>query len=148
MPARTKEQPKTEKPMAKSVPAANSPPIMAEHEHPQYEHGHEHGHELVAHSHHHEHDAVPKHGHDPHEHDVKKHEHGDIRGELRGAVRGLLKVIEVGSVGSEQRKGIHAVRVIIGDAHGLNCAHENTVYEEGDRLICQDCRLDMTEAGR
>ena len=114
-------------------------PEVQPHKHSEYEHSHEHSHELVSH----EHSAVPQHGHDPHDHTVPKHEHSDLRAELRGAVRALLRVIKVGSVNAEQRKAIHAVRVIIGDAHGNVCAHENVAYEEGDVLICQDCRARM-----
>lgn len=93
----------------------------------------------------HEHSAVPSHEHDPHDHPVPRHEHGDLLGHLRGAVRALLNVIETGSVNSEQRKAIHAVRVIVGDAHGTVCAHENVAYEQGDVLICQDCRTVLSE---
>ena len=65
-----------------------------------------------------EHSAVPPHEHDPHDHPLRGHTHGDLQGHLKGSVRGLLAVLELGSVNTEQRKAIHDVRVIIGDAHG------------------------------
>ena len=79
-----------------------------------------------------------------HLHPLAPHDHRDLRGHFRGVVRALLEVIEVGSKNSEQVKAIHAVRVIIGDAHGSDCTHENVAYEAGDCLICQDCRKDVT----
>ena len=130
--------------MAQSLAEKPAPAIPEPtHAHPEYEHSHVHDHEEIVH----EHIAAPKHEHDPHDHVWPKHEHGDLRGDLRGAVRALLRAIEAGSINTEQKKAIYAVRVIIGDAHGPNCAHENVAYEDGDRLICQDCRTDMTEAG-
>ena len=130
-------------PLRKNPVPMESPRVgVPEHVHPYapLEHTHDHNHE-------HQHSAVPKHHHDPHDHAVPRHDHGDLRGNLRGAVRALLIVLENGTVNSEQRGAIHAVRVIIGDAHGSGCGHENTAYEGGDRLICQDCRRDLTEAG-
>ena len=128
------------------------------HSHPEYQHdGHEHSHALISH----EHDAVPMHGHMLQEHDhshehplaaLAKHEHGDLRGELRGVVRTLLRVIELGQVNSEQRRVIHAARVIIGAARGSGCAHgkdpdglyRNATYIQGDRLVCDLCGADIT----
>ena len=65
-------------------------------------------------------------------------------GQMKDAIRALLAVLEAGSLNSEQRVAIHHVRVVIGDAEGSGCPHELTVYEEGDRLICQACREDLT----
>ena len=112
---------------------------MPKHNHPEYEHGHEHGHDEFDH----EHSTVPKHDHDD-RHPMLKHDHGDLRGLSRGLVRAVLTVIEWGPVNSEQLKAIHAVRVILGDAYGSACPHENVAYEEGDVLICQDCRAIVT----
>ena len=93
-------------------------------------------------------DGMHNHGHPLLEHD-HKHDHRDLRGHFRGVVRALLEVIEVGSKNSEQVKAIHAVRVIIGDAHGSDCTHENVAYEAGDILVCQDCRTKVeTHADR
>ena len=79
------------------------------------------------------------------------HEHPQIQrnvlGQVRGALRGVLAVFESAPLNREQRQAVHALRVILGDAHGSGCAHENAVYEKDDRLICQDCREDITEAG-
>ena len=89
-----------------------------------------------------------------HEHEQRPplgHEHPQIQRNLLGQVRGLIRatiaVFETGSLNTEQVKAIHALRVVLGDAYGLGCPHENTAYEQGDRLICQDCREDITEAG-
>ena len=125
-----------------------------EHEHPLEEHGHPHEHPEIA-----ElaagvtrmHLALVDEVHllSKHEHEKPpKHEHHDLRGHFRGVVRALLAVMESGSLNSEQVKALHAVRVIIGDVHGSNCQHENSVYEENDVLICQDCRAVIkAEAG-
>ena len=86
---------------------------------------------------------MPKHGHDD-RHALLKHPHEDLQGHLKGAIRALLTVFEAGSVNSEQRKALHAARVVIGDAHGNVCAHENMAFEAGDILICQDCRAVVT----
>ena len=76
------------------------------------------------------------------------HEHPQIQrnvlGQVRGALRGVLAVFEKGTLNTEQRKAIHALRVVLGDAYGPGCTHENAVYEQNDRLICQDCRKDIT----
>src|SRR3990167_14069 len=134
-------------------PGSGAVPKVTEHDHP---HGHPaHQHVLPDHAHSHEHDLfhiheeVPEHEHAlcplmPHAHETAKHEHRDLRGHLRGAVRALLTVIETGNLNYEQVKAIHAVRVIIGDSYGTACQHENAVYEEGDVLICQDCREVVT----
>ena len=123
------------------------------HSHPEYQHdGHEHSHALISH----EHDAVPVHDHGSHVHPVPKHEHGDLRGELRGAVRALLRVFESGSLNSTQRQALHAARVVIGDARGTGCTHgkdpdglyRSATYAAGDRLVCDLCGTDITaEAG-
>ena len=64
--------------------------------------------------------------------------------ELAQAVRAVLLVFEAGSVNTEQRKAIHAVRRLLQDVHGSDCSHENHAYEDvGDQhdvLVCQDCR--------
>jgi len=110
-------------------------------------HEHPHAHELQDHTHPREY----LHEH-PHEHLDEalalKNVQRSLRAESRGAVRALLAVIEVGNVNSEQRKAIHAVRVIIGDSHGVSCPHTNVVYEVGDVLICQDCQEVIVEAGK
>ncbi len=62
------------------------------------------------------------------------------------AVRALLDVFEGGDLNTRQVAAIHAVRVILGDAKGLGCPHENTAFENGpvgDILICQDCREEL-----
>lgn len=124
--------------MTKSTEMLSGPLFaLAQHVHPLEEHAHPlelHDHPLERHDH-------PLPGHD---HSLPKHDHRDLRAELRGAMRALLAVFEVGSLNSAQQRAIHAVRVIIGDAHGSGCPHELTVYEENDRLICQACRVDLT----
>lgn len=86
-----------------------------------------------------------------HSHPLPIHEHPQIQrnvlGQVRGALRGVLAVFETGTINTEQRKAIHALRVTLGDAYGSGCIHENAVYEQNDRLICQDCREDITEVG-
>lgn len=62
---------------------------------------------------------------------------------LAKAVRGLIAVFEAGSVNTEQRQAIERVREILGEPRAP-CRHENVAYEEGDALICQDCREDIT----
>jgi hypothetical protein len=128
--AKGKSTRKATEPAPVKEPLYELPP----HDHPLVEHEHPlppHEHPLVGHSH-----ELPVHAH--------AHEHKDLRGQLRGAVRAVLAVFEAGKINSEQKKAIHAVRVILGDAHGPGCPHENAVYEQGDRLICQDCREDVT----
>ena len=138
--------------MAKVKPQPSKPAVpqyapyrhehpVPQHPHPPTQHDHPHVHEGVA-----SHEHPPKsHTHVPHEHEAApKHDHRDLRGQLRGAVRSLLTVIETGNLNSEQVAAIHAVRVIIGDRYGTACQHENTVYEEGDALVCQDCREVIT----
>ena len=128
---------------------------MPEHNHPLPPHvhdkvaAHEHPYALARHEH-----PVGEHIHPqretlPHVHDmVASHDHKDLLGQFRGTIRSLLAVIEGGNLNTEQNKAIHAVRVVIGDAHGTACEHLNTVYETGDRLICQDCKIEITpEAG-
>ena len=61
------------------------------------------------------------------------------------AGRGVLNVIEAGPVNGAQRRAIDRVRVILGDLQ-LQCSHPNTVYEEGDVLVCQDCRMVLQTA--
>ncbi len=64
----------------------------------------------------------------------------------RDAVRALLDVFEGGDLNTRQVAAIHKVRVILGDAKGLGCPHENTAFENGpvgDILICQDCREEL-----
>ena len=143
--AKTRKHP-VQEPVVPQSPNAG----LVEHIHPAQPYEHEHPHEHEEHSHYHEHPSYKhshEHEHPPHEHAPQKHEHRDLRGHLRGAIRGLLEVIETGSVNSEQRKAIHAVRVIIGDSHGTDCSHENVAYEEDDVLVCQDCRRVIAEAG-
>ena len=60
------------------------------------------------------------------------------------SVRAILDVFEAGTLNSAQKRAVHNVRVSIGDAEGLGCAHENVAYEEGDVLVCQDCREVIT----
>lgn len=90
----------------------------------------------------HVHEAIPhEHPHEHAPHEPQRHEHEAQTGLTKGAVRALIIAFEVGTgLNTEQRKALHAVRVILGDAYGPGCDHENTVYEEGDRLVCQDCR--------
>jgi len=80
---------------------------------------------------------------------VPSHDHRDFRAQLVGAVRALLVAMEAGEINTNQQTAIHTVRVIIGDAHGLGCPHENSVYEANDVLVCQDCReaLPSPDAG-
>ena len=72
------------------------------------------------------------------------HGHADLRGHLIGTVRALLEVMEAGRLNTEQKRAIHTVRVIIGDAYGTDCPHENTAYEQDGRLWCQDCRAEVS----
>ena len=65
-------------------------------------------------------------------------------GILAEAVRGLLAVFEAGTINDLQRKAIQQVRIVMGDFVGSLCAHENHAYEEGDVLVCQDCRAILT----
>lgn len=126
-----------------AAPPPNLPAQAEGHGHPEYEHKHEHSHQLIAH----EHSTVPPHEHGQHDHLLPKHEHRSLQGELRGAVRALLRAIELGAVNAEQRQAIHAVRVVIGDAHGMACTHgkdpdglyRDAVYDESDRLVCSVC---------
>ncbi len=95
------------------------------------------------------HEQLINHGHE--QRPPLAHEHPQIQrnilGQLRGALRGVLAVFETAPLNREQRQAIHALRVILGDAYGSGCIHENTVYEQDDRLICQDCREEVsTEA--
>lgn len=64
---------------------------------------------------------------------------------LAEALRALLKVIEAGHVNSEQKRLIPYVHVALGDLERVECPHLNTVYEEGDALICQDCRHHLNQ---
>lgn len=134
--------------MAEKSRKPTNAPAIPDHRHDEVaEHGHpvpDHDHGRQEHEHPHDH-PVPDHQHD-HEHGPARHEHRDLHGHLRGSVRALLAVLEASSLNTEQQRLMHQVRVIIGDAHGRGCPHENTVYEEGDRLICQDCREDVTPA--
>lgn len=134
--------------MASKKPATTARADVQPHDHPLPFHDHalpehehallEHGHPVVEHQH-----LLEGHEH-PHEHDrVSAHQHRDLRAELRGAVRAVLKVVEVGHLNSAQVQAIHDVRVIIGDAHGRNCSHEHVAYETGDVLVCQDCRQEV-----
>ena len=123
-------------------------PVIPTHVHPEYEHSHEHSHEPISH----EHSTVPEHVHGLHDHAMPRHDHGDLRGELRGAVRALLRVIESGNVYSAQRQALHAARVVIGDAHGLGCTHgkdpdglfRSAIYDEHDHLVCDLCGADIS----
>lgn len=65
-------------------------------------------------------------------------------GILAEAVRGLIAVIEAGSVNDQQRKAIQQVRLVLGDFTGSLCTHEHHAYEEGDVLVCQECREVLT----
>ena len=132
----------TKKPKPQPEPAAtpNHSHPVPDHDHAVPDHLHEHGphvpvdhtHPSEAHDHPHEHDTTPKHGHE------------DLRGHLVGTVRALLEVMEAGRLNTEQKHAIHTVRVIIGDAYGTDCPHENTAYEQDDRLVCQDCRAEVS----
>ena len=65
--------------------------------------------------------------------------------DFAGAIRALVQAIEVGgSFNTAQSEALHRVKVIIGDDSPYGCRHENHAYEAGDRLICQDCREDIT----
>ena len=122
---------------AQPKPPPESKPQIAPHRHELEPHDHDlpsHDHPEFAHEHPHDH-QVP-----PHEHPVPAHEHRDVRGQLVGAVRALLTVFEGGAINTRQRKALHNVRVVIGDAHGTGCPHETANYEAGDVLVCQDCR--------
>lgn len=66
--------------------------------------------------------------------------------EHRKAICAVLAVFEAGSLNSEQLKAIQRVRVLIGDAEEQLCPHESTAYEEGDALICQDCRAVLSRS--
>ena len=59
---------------------------------------------------------------------------------LTNAVRALVGVVEIGTVNSEQRRLLQVVKHELGDGPGPVCPHERSVYEEGDVLVCQDCR--------
>lgn len=65
---------------------------------------------------------------------------GSAGADLLAAVRALLAVFEAGGLNTSQRHAVHQVRVLIGDAEGLGCAHESVAFEAGDALVCQDCR--------
>ena len=60
--------------------------------------------------------------------------------QLGKAVRCLIAVIEAGPVNSAQLEAIQYVHVALGDIDRVPCPHSNTAYEEGDVLVCQDCR--------
>lgn len=62
------------------------------------------------------------------------------------AVRALVAVIEGGAVNSEQKRLLQHVALALGDITAIECPHPSTAYEEGDRLICQECRADITPA--
>lgn len=70
--------------------------------------------------------------------------------QLTEALRALLVVFEVGPINAEQRRMIHKVRLLLGDAEGSDCRHEHIAYEDDKRtgitdiLICQDCRGVLT----
>ena len=114
---------------------------LASHSHPPHEHGLvEHEHSAWKHSH-----PLEAHEHkEGHKHPELEHGHDHRHADLTGPIRGLLDVIEAGSVSAAQRAAIRHVRLWLGDAHADYCLHELTVYEEGDRLICQKCRADLT----
>lgn len=63
---------------------------------------------------------------------------------LHDTILTLIDVFEAGPMNSAQRQALHKTRVALGVAKGLGCPHESTAYEEGDRLICQVCREDIT----
>lgn len=107
------------------------------HEHAQLEHSHPQGNYAdFAHTH-----ELAAHDHDTsHEHEQVAHEHKDSRALIVGAVRTLLTVFELGTIDTRQVKAIHAVRVVIGDEHGLGCPHDNAVFEANDVYTCLDCR--------
>ena len=67
---------------------------------------------------------------------------------LAQALRQFIAVIEAGAVNQEQRRLILQVRAALGDSRGLTCLHENTIYEEGDGLVCQDCREVLEPSSR
>ncbi len=59
--------------------------------------------------------------------------------------RALIRAFELGNTfNSAQVKALHTAKVLIGDAHGTGCDHEERVREKGDRLICQSCQMDVT----
>jgi len=64
--------------------------------------------------------------------------------ELMDAIRAVLAVFEAGTVNSAQVGAIRRVRAILGDVSGSGCSHESTFYEDGDRLVCQVCRKELT----
>lgn len=148
--------------MAKKTRQAKSPPkpqpeapehaVLPEHDHDEHSHDHgphvplDHTHPLEAHYHDHEHEPLPPLTHEhAHEHDTApKHGHEDLRGHLVGTIRALLEVMEAGRLNTAQRHAIHTVRVIIGDAYGTDCPHENTAYEADGKLRCQDCRAEIS----
>ncbi len=103
---------------------------LPEHSHPQGSYADlVHTHELIAHNH----DTS-------HQHEQVAHEHKDSRALVVGAVRALLAVLDLGTLNTAQAKAMHAVRVVVGDAHGAGCDHRNTALEAGDVNTCLDCR--------
>ena len=58
---------------------------------------------------------------------------------LKEAIYVLIEVFEAGALNSAQALALIRLRNLMGEANEL-CPHENTAYEEGDELICQDCR--------
>ena len=67
---------------------------------------------------------------------------------LKTAIRALVAAVEVGQVNSEQRRLLEYAKQALGDPHELACRHENTFYEVGDVLVCQDCRAVLEPSSR
>ena len=122
----------------------SKPVVPIEHGHPLPEHSHEllvHVHPLETHEHEHDHGAYSVKGHE-HEH-AHEHQHEHSHPKTAEIVRALLGVFRVGQINSAQVQAIDVVKRLLGDPARL-CRHENTVYEEGDVLVCQDCRETIT----
>ena len=77
-----------------------------------------------------------------------------VRGELifhadhvdaKELIRALIKAFEVGNaLNSAQVRALHYAKVLIGDASGTGCSHEERVRDKDDHLICQLCHMDVT----
>ena len=129
----------------------SKPVVPIEHSHPLPDHSHEllvhvhpleaHGHPLEQHEHKHDHGAYSVKAHE-HEH---QHEHGHPK--TAEIVRALLDMFRVGQINSAQMQGIEVVKRLLGDPAVL-CRHENTAFEEGDVLVCQDCREVLEPSSR
>ena|SRR3990167_7400969 len=127
-----------------SIPKHEHPHEHEPHEHPvaTYEHSHAHNHEDLGEAIERVNDRITSTRSETADRFLEVI--GDHRLYLVNAVRALIRVFEVGVTNSEQARAIHHVKVAIGDAKGTGCPHELRVYEKGDRLICQSCRMDVT----